>query len=102
MSVLAKSAANTVIWYIDSLEAYRSDRFTGFQTQPAKGGIITAQNGYWGLYSATPVSSTTTTASNDTPNTGLIVGIVIGVLVIAGIVVLLVLRRRRTTADDRE
>jgi peptide/nickel transport system substrate-binding protein len=101
MAVLSKSAANTVIWYIDSLEAYRSDRFTGFQTQPAKGGIITAQNGYWGFYSATPVASTTT-ASNDTPNTGLIVGIVIGVLVIAGIVVLLVLRRRRTTADDRE
>jgi peptide/nickel transport system substrate-binding protein len=100
MAVLYTGASNTVIWYSDSLEAYRSDRFTGFQLQPAKSGVITAQNGYWGLYSATPVGSAS--ASDDGPNVGLIVGIVIGVLVIAGIVVLLVLRRRRTTADDRE
>lgn len=100
MAVLYMSAANTVIWYSDYLEAYRSDHFTGFTLQPTKDGVITAQNGYWGLYGATPVGSST--SSDDGPNVGLIVGIVIGVLVIAGIVVLLVVRRRRTTADDRE
>ena len=99
MATLYEGASNTVIWYADSLEAYRSDRFTGFQKQPEKTGVITNQNGYWGFYSATPVGSDS--SSSEGPNTGLIIGIVVAVIVVGGVVTFLIVRRRRSTADDR-
>ena len=99
MAVIYSSAVNDVIWYANSLEAYRSDRFTGFVTQPSKGGVITGQNGYWGLYSATPVAAT---SGESAPNVGAIVGVIALVVVLIGVPTIVVLRRRRTTADDRE
>lgn len=46
-----------MLYYPNSLEAYRSDKFEPFATQPKVGGVITEQNGAWGYYSATPVGS---------------------------------------------
>lgn len=84
-------------WYANSLEAYRSDRFTGFKLQPASNGIIANQSGYWGYLDLAPVSGSDNDSSS---HTGLIVGgIVVAVIVVAG-VVYLVLRRRR--ADETE
>lgn len=57
-TMINNAAVNDVIWYADSLEAYRSDKFTGFTRQPEKTGSVTAQNGYWGLYTAVPVGTT--------------------------------------------
>jgi peptide/nickel transport system substrate-binding protein len=97
------AAVNDVIWYGDALEAYRSDRFTGFVTQPAKNGVITGQNGYWGYYSATPVSAKSAVAADAAggwPAWGTVLIIVV-VLLAAGTAVV-VIRRRRVTADDRE
>lgn len=97
--VLYKAAVNDVIWYSKYLEAYRSDRFTGWVTQPTKGGVITAQNGYWGFYSATPVNGT---SASGAVNPLIIVGSAAGVIVIIVIIGLVVMRRRRTTADERQ
>ena len=106
--LIYKAAVNDVIWYASPLEAYRSDRFTGFEKQPAKNGVISAQNGYWGFYSATPVgtkSSGSTDASAATsaafPAWATVL-IVVVVVLILGLIVLLVVRRRRVTSDDRE
>nr|WP_246481022.1 ABC transporter substrate-binding protein [Amycolatopsis umgeniensis] len=41
--------------YPVALEAYRSDRFTGFTRQPAGTGPIMEQAGYWGFYTSRPV-----------------------------------------------
>jgi peptide/nickel transport system substrate-binding protein len=101
MTVIYKAAANNVIWYGDYLEAYRSDRFEPFATQPADGGVIASQNGYWGFYSATPVASSTSSTSEGS-NTGLVVGISVAVVVVLGAVVFLVIRRRKGAADERE
>ena len=54
-TMIHEAAVNDVLYYADSLEAYRSDRFTNFTKQPQEGGVITGQNGYWGFYDATPV-----------------------------------------------
>jgi peptide/nickel transport system substrate-binding protein len=97
--VIYKAAVNDVIWYAQSLEAYRSDQFTGFVKQPEKGGVITGQNGYWGFYSATPVGGSSSASS---VNPAVIIWPIVGVIVVAGIIVLIVMRRRRTTADQRE
>lgn len=89
--------AQIAMWYKNSLEAYRSDRFTGFQLQPASNGIIANQAGYWGFLSIAPVSGSD---NNSESHTGLIVGgIVAAVIVIAGVVYLVVRRRR---ADETE
>jgi peptide/nickel transport system substrate-binding protein len=82
--------------YPNVLEAYRSDRFHPFQVQPDPGGAIMAQNGYWGYYSADPITGATGGSGG---NTGLVVGIVVAVVVIVGIGAFVVLRRRSTAAD---
>lgn len=84
-------------WYANSLEAYRSDRFTDFSLMPKKDGIIANQSGYWGYLTVRPAGDDTA-ATDGGPNVGLIVtGVVIAVLVIGGIV--FVAMRRRNSAD---
>src|SRR5690606_29901301 len=100
-SMIHDAAVNMVIWYADSLEAYRSDRFTGFVRQPEGEGPITGQNAYWGLYSAEAVDAAEGNgeATGGMPREGGVPGWAIGagvaaVIVIAGGAVLLVLRKR--------
>jgi peptide/nickel transport system substrate-binding protein len=97
--VLHDRASLVILGYDNPLEAYRKDRFASFQSQPAGGGVIMNQQGYWGYYSATPADAKTAAEGG---NTGLIIGIVGGaaVLLLGGVLVLA--RGRRKTADDRE
>jgi peptide/nickel transport system substrate-binding protein len=89
--------AQIAIWYGNSLEAYRSDRFTDFALQPSKDGIIANQAGAWGYLRTAPVAGSAETSNS---HTGLIVGgIVVAVLVIAGIIWVVVRRRH---ADETE
>ncbi|MFF5990799.1 ABC transporter substrate-binding protein [Prauserella flavalba] len=94
-----EQAPSLVLDYDNVLEAYRSDRFTGFVRQPNGEGQIMEQTGYWGFYGVRPVEGG---AGGDT---GLPAGawVAIG----AGALLLLVgggtaLARRRTPAEDRE
>lgn len=102
--ILYENVSALILTYDKALEAYRSDRFTGFKTQPAAGGVITGQNGYWGYYGATPV--TAAGASGDTvdngSNTELIIGGLASTLVAIGVIGYLVGKRRRKVADERE
>ncbi|HEY0448274.1 ABC transporter substrate-binding protein [Actinophytocola sp.] len=109
-----------ILGYDNALEAYRKDKFEGFPLQPAKGGVIMNQQGYWGYLGATPKGQgpvpvygangentatggdTTQAAADGGSSTGLILGIVGGVVVVLLIVGLLFVRGRRKTAEDRE
>lgn len=86
------------IYYADQLEAYNSDRFADFGLQPAKGGQILNQNGYWGLYEAAPADEAS--GSGGTPGWLLPAGAVVLLALLAGGV--LVARRRGASSDDRE
>ena len=100
--VIYNSAVNKVLFYANSLEAYRSDKWEPFTTQPAEGGIITSQNGPWGYYSATPVGSDVSeaaTSEESGSNTTLIVSA--AAIVVLGIAAVLFLRRRGGNAEDR-
>ena len=103
--MIHEAAVNDVLYYADSLEAYRSDRFAGFTKQPEEGGVITGQNGYWGFYDAAPVTASDTDtdadggASDGLPGWVLPVGIAVVVLAALGVILGL---RRRSTAADRE
>jgi len=80
-------------WYANNLEAYRSDRFTGFRTMPAKGGIIANQSGYWGFMDVAPTGSA---SSGSGVNVGLVVTGGVVVVVVVGAIVFFLLRRRRS------
>jgi peptide/nickel transport system substrate-binding protein len=81
------------------LEAFRSDRFGGFVTQPEAGGVITGQTGYWGYYSAAPARSAPEAPAGFPLGT---VGTVAAVVVLLGVGAFLFVRSRRRNADERE
>ena len=96
---LHDQAALVVLGYDNMLEAYRKDRFEAFQISPEPGGVIMNQQSYWGYYSATPNEAT---AEGEGGNTGLVLGIGAGVLVILVVGGLVFARRRKATAQERE
>lgn len=102
--MIYNAAVNNVMYYANTLEAYRSDKFQPFVTQPEKGGVITGQNGPWGYYSATPVGMNTGTGTDEAsagfnPATVIVPAVVVLALAAGGFVLY---RRRSATAGDRE
>ncbi|HEY3469513.1 MAG TPA: ABC transporter substrate-binding protein [Amycolatopsis sp.] len=89
-----------VLDYQNALEAYRSDKFSGFTTQPQPKGAILEQTGYWGVYGATP-AGTTNAADSGSGNTVLwiVIGAVVVVVLVGGGIAL---SRRNKTSEDRE
>jgi peptide/nickel transport system substrate-binding protein len=103
-SILHDNVSALLLTYDKQLEAYRSDRFVSFPTQPSEGGVITNQSGYWGYYGAVPVGSEEAAAatSDSGLSTGAVVGIVGGAAVLVAGAVWGFSRRRKSTADERE
>jgi peptide/nickel transport system substrate-binding protein len=109
-----------ILGYDNALEAYRKDAFEGFPKQPADNGVFMNQQGYWGYLGATPKGAgpvptfdengmmttsgadTSDAAADSGSSTGLVLGIVGGVVVVLLVGGLLFARGRRKTADDRE
>ncbi|MGW5650915.1 ABC transporter substrate-binding protein [Streptomyces humi] len=87
-----------VMAYPNAVEAYRTDQIASIETMPKAAGNIYGQDGYWSWWSAVPADSA---GSSGSGSTGIVVGVVAGVVVLAGAAVFLA-RRRRATADDRE
>lgn len=93
-------AAGLILFYQNSLEAYRSDRYSGFTLQPSNQGVITAQQGYWGYYEAQPTEKALSDSASTNYGTAALV--LVGVVVVGGGLVGLVSYRRRANLDDRE
>ncbi|WP_155060788.1 ABC transporter substrate-binding protein [Streptomyces blattellae] len=87
-----------VMAYPNAVEAYRTDQIASITTMPEDAGNIYGQDGYWSWWSAVPAASD---ADDSSGSTGVVVGIVSGVVVLVGAGVFFGLRRR-ATADDRE
>jgi peptide/nickel transport system substrate-binding protein len=104
LGILYDKAAALWLTHDKALEAYRSDRFTGFVTQPTDGGVITGQTGYWGYYSATPVSAKSDDSGGGDSGLSVIAigGITAAVAAAAVLAVFGLSRRRRAGADERE
>ena len=122
--ILYDAVPYVVTYYYDNLEAYRSDRFTGFVGQPEGSGSLLFQYGVYTYANVAPVSADSggdTTASpspgasesadasggtaeptSGGSNTGLIIGLAIAALVIVGLVVALVRMRSKSQEGDRE
>ena len=123
--ILYDQVAYVVTYYYDNLEAYRSDRFTGFVGQPEGTGSLTFQYGTYTYENVAPISDdggatgeptaapspgatdeaggeTATEETSGGSNTGLIIGLVIAALVIVGLIVVLVRMRSKSQEGDKE
>lgn len=92
------AAVYNVISYDADLQAYRTDRFTGWVRQPAGTGPVLFSNSSPTYALLTPVASSA--ASSGGLSTAAIIGIVVAAVVVAGGLVFLLVRRR--SAGDRE
>jgi peptide/nickel transport system substrate-binding protein len=89
-----------VTYYVDSLEAYRSDKWTGVQRQPTDGGNVFFQYGTYSYRNLDLVS-----AQEDSGGGGLATGVIVGIGVAAAALVAggaVAFARRRSSADERE
>jgi peptide/nickel transport system substrate-binding protein len=97
-----------ITYYYDDLEAYRSDRFTGFQPQPDPDGSLLFQYGTWSYENIKPVTSVSQGQASGSTSSSSLNWVLIGgllLLVVVVVVVGLTLRRGRDrdmSADDRE
>ncbi|WP_217130114.1 ABC transporter substrate-binding protein [Streptomyces sp. AC558_RSS880] len=89
-----------VMAYPNAVEAYRTDHIESITTMPAEAGNIYGQDGYWSWWSAVPAADSGDTGGGSS-STGVVAGIVAGVVVLAGLGAFVALRRR-ATAEDRE
>ncbi|MFS4108816.1 ABC transporter substrate-binding protein [Streptomyces sp. PD-S100-1] len=88
-----------VMAYPNAVEAYRTDQIQSITTMPSAAGNIYGQDGYWSWWSAVPADSDG--SSGGGTSTGVVIGIVTGVVILGGLAVLFAVRRR-ATAEDRE
>ena len=121
--ILYDAVPYVVTYYYDNLEAYRSDRFTGFVGQPEGSGSLLFQYGTYSYENVQPISAdggetaapspgasesadagggTAAEETSGGSNTGLIIGLVIAALVIVGLVIALVRMRSKSSEDMKE
>ncbi len=99
MITLFYTQSTYVVLYHDAdSQAYRTDRFTGWLQQPKGTGPVVFSNSSPSYFNLTPIKGG---GSDDSSSTGLLIGIIGGVLVLLVIGGVLV-ARSRSTADERE
>lgn len=98
--LLYQDTPYVLTYYGQTLEAYRSDRFTNLQRQPASSGSLVYQFGAYTYRLVTPVSASAAKKSGG-PGAVLLLGLGGAVLVIVLVAFTAVFFRRRT-ADVRE
>lgn len=90
------------LYYPNDLEGYRKDRIASITPIPEDKGMLYGGSSYWPFFTLEAVSKNGASAETDGgSNTGLIVGVVAGVIVLLAGGVFLG-RRRQGVADDRE
>jgi peptide/nickel transport system substrate-binding protein len=87
------------LYYPNDLEGYRKDRIASISSIPEDKGMLYGGSSYWPFYTLEAVSTDGQTDSGS--NTGVIVGVAAGVVVLA-LAGLFLARRRKGVADERE
>ena len=94
--------AYIIPYYYDYLQAWRTDRFTGFEHQPEPDGAVLFQYGTFSYLNVEPVTESSGGSSDSDSNTALVIGGVAAAAVLVGAVVYLVSRGRRSGESDVE
>jgi peptide/nickel transport system substrate-binding protein len=99
--ILYDDAPYVLTYYNQILEAYRKDRFTNLQRQPADGGQLVFQFGAYTYLKVEPVSAADGGGRSSGPGRGLLIGAGAALGAVLLVVVIVLLTRRRS-ADTRE
>lgn len=89
------------IYYPNDLEGYRKDRIKSITSIPETDGILYGGSSFWPFYSLEAVEQPGSASAEGGSSTGLIAGVVGGV-VLLGLAGFFLMRRRKSAADDRE
>jgi peptide/nickel transport system substrate-binding protein len=102
--MLYDDAPYVITVYDDNLEAYRSDRFTGFKPQPAPNGSLLFQYGTYSYQSIEPVvaKAKSAAAKKESSNSGTVIATGVGGAAIVGALVFFGLSRRRRPESEVE
>jgi peptide/nickel transport system substrate-binding protein len=95
-------APYAVLYYDQTLQAYREDRWTGFTPQPSDGGDLLASYGPHGFVSIEPLSAESQQAAARESTGG--IPAAVWAAIVAGVVLVLIgalVFRRRTSREDR-
>jgi peptide/nickel transport system substrate-binding protein len=98
--MLYDDAPYVVTFYYDELQAYRSDRFTGFRPQPDPGGVVLFQYGTYSYLNITTPQAAA--AGDDDGGSGVPLILIGGAVAVLGAAGVLLALRRRSTQDERE
>jgi peptide/nickel transport system substrate-binding protein len=97
--ILYDDRPELVLWYDNYLQAYRSDKWTGFVKQPTDGGTILFQYGYYSLLNIQPVSEAG--GSEGSGSSGGVPAVVwVGLLAVVVVIVGIVIGRRRSEGSE--
>ena len=96
LTLFYNQAAYVVLDYSPDLQAYRTDRFTGWIRQPAKIGPVIFSNSSPSYFALKPIS----TKKSSSSNTALIIVIIVAAVVVLGAGGFVVQRRRTATERD--
>lgn len=97
-AILYRDSPYVILWYNINLQAFRTDRWTGYGLVPTSGDGAPFFNLTRTTYQdLEPL--TAATADDEGSNTGLVVGIVIAALVVAGIVIWLLKRPKKLETE---
>lgn len=98
--ILYDDSPYIVTYYYDDLEAYRTDRFTGFVPQPDPNGALIFQYGTYTYENLTPISAADVPGGGASTALPIVIGVIV-VVVVAGFIWFMVARRRpHDLADD--
>jgi peptide/nickel transport system substrate-binding protein len=99
--ILYDDRPEIVLWYDNYLQAYRSDKWTGFVRQPTDEGTILFQYGYYSLLNIQPVSEGGTGGGGQAATEdGIPVIVWIGIVALLAVIVGIVVGRRRAEDED--
>ncbi len=96
--ILYEDDPYVLLWYGANLQAYRADRWTGWQQAP-RGAPSIVMNYQRGTYTGVKPATATESASGGLGTAG-IIAIVAGVAIVGGVVLVLVRRRRPRDVED--
>jgi peptide/nickel transport system substrate-binding protein len=97
--ILYLDAPYVMTYYYDDLQAWRSDRFSGFKPQPDPGGVVLFQ---YGTYSYRAIGPPQQAGAGGDGGSSLPLALIGGAVAVVGAAGVLLALRRRATRDERE
>ena len=97
---LYRDSPYSILWYNVLIQAYRTDRWTGYSSVPKGGDGAAFRNMLRTTYIDLKPVNTSTAAETDTSDTGTIVAVVLLALVVIAVVAFLLVRRRPKSVEE--